>query len=793
MHVMALVIRGAPDALSEPEARQYHAFAQYLHGLLMTRIVPQSRVATSLCASDTFKLFSNNADKALIDHCLMEPEASCYVNSLFFGCGKGLKREQVEGLDSVEICAQVFAANQTASPPANVFWSNTVPAARMPMPTKKVNERNHQKFNPPHQSAFFYTDVVTKLQSSPGHKSHFGAVVNFLRTCGLHSDVSRYDVVLALLRPWAAAAGVELQSLHNALHRTGALAPDWARPIFNEMDQIDASMLQFAVNIEFRPNTWEYYAQAGLATDVLWLLVSQALYAVRWESTPEQRVAVVHTSNMSHAAHGLAYLFLHTSVPKSAVPACVAGRVLLSEPSLDPVDAGQALGIPYRAQLHVDVGFLNAAMREPRHMQVVSTAASTKVLLSKRVQMLDREKGDVGADVIQEYDLCPYPPESVAHMLPAVPSLMRAFRSMHRQFPELADYAGNKWVVAVRLFAATADAQALMHMPVALTEHALQEELPCVTFKHGLCFVLRILDGMAHVTPVALHELMPAYAEDPVWHEHSSFRALPLKPDQAALAFPAELLSYAMTSGLVLCDGVAKFRPPDILTEHKSDSDTEAIPFAFMPIIRFQALLLIELLEDSDDVRRSFSHCRRTYPETAQDTLTVAVLSTHPGSTQFLRNGHYHAQYLGADNAVCTAEIDYIFASQCLLRDGRQVFFTFTAAQYTHMLDTIADSRKNDHVRADRTFALHSAVPTRDGFALECFYTLSEQPRRHGLAHVVVQIAFLVKQHETQRDVGTIMYFDVNLFDENNKARLHILRPEEPAEVVPHFYWQRDF
>jgi hypothetical protein len=37
------------------------------------------------------------------------------------------------------------------------------------------------------------------------------------------------------------------------------------------------------------------------------------------------------------------------------------------------------------------------------------------------------------------------------------------------------------------------------------------------------------------------------------------------------------------------------------------------------------------------------------------------------------------------------------------------------------------------------------------------------------------------------------MYFDVNLFDENNKARLHILRPEEPAEVVPHFYWQRDF
>lgn len=789
MHVMALVIRGEVRTLTEAEARQYHAFAQYLHGLLMTALVPQSRVATSLSAFDMYRMFSNSADSQLIDRCTAMPEASCYVNSVFFS-SKILKRDAVEGLDSVEICAQVFAAQQAASPPATVFWSHAVPAARLPMPTKKVNERNHQKFNPPHQSAFFYTDVVAKLQTSPGHKSHFGAVVNFLRTCGLRSDVSRYDLIVALLRPWASAAGVDLQSLHNALHCTGALAPDWARPIFDEMQQIDATMLQFALNVDFKPNTWEYIVQVGLATDVLWLLVSQALYAVRWESTPEQRLAVVHTSNMSHAAHGLVYLFLHTSVPKSAVPACVAGRVLLSEPSLDPVDAGQALGVPYRAVLHVDAGFLNGAMREPRHMQVVSTAANTRALISKRVQMLDREKGDVGGDVVQEYDLCPYPPESVAHMLPLVPSLMRAFRSMHRQFPELAEYAGNKWVVAVRLFGAAADAQSLLHIPVALTEQALQEELPCVTFKHGLCFVLRILGGMAHVRPVALHDLLPAYSEDPVWFEHSSFRALPLAQDQVELSFPVELLSYAMTSGLVLCDGVAKFRPPDILTEHKTDSETQAIPFAFMPIIRFQAVLLIELLEDTDDVRRSFSHCRRTYPETAKDTLTVAVLNTHPESQQFLRNGHYHAQYVGADGAECGVELDYIFASQCLLRDGRQVFFTFTAAQYTHMLDTFADGRKNDHVRADRTFALDSAVPTRDGFALECFYTLSEQPRRHALTDVLVQIAFVVKQRAKQRDAGTVVYFDANLFDENNKSRLHIVRPEGPAEVVPHFYWE---
>jgi hypothetical protein len=84
-------------------------------------------------------------------------------------------------------------------------------------------------------------------------------------------------------------------------------------------------------------------------------------------------------------------------------------------------------------------------------------------------------------------------------------------------------------------------------------------------------------------------------------------------------------------------------------------------------------------------------------------------------------------------------------------------------------------------------------VPTRDGFTLECFYTLSDQPCRDRLADVMVQIAFVVKQQTKEHDVGKIMYFEVNLFDKNNKSRLHIIRPEEPSETVPHFYWQTDF
>jgi hypothetical protein len=211
-----------------------------------------------------------------------------------------------------------------------------------------------------------------------------------------------------------------------------------------------------------------------------------------------------------------------------------------------------------------------------------------------------------------------------------------------------------------------------------------------------------------------------------------------------------------------------------------------------MPIIRFQALLLLELLDQTHDVRRCYPNYKRAYPETEEATLTVAVLNTRPGSSEFMRIGRYHVEYFDTDATACQAEPDFIFTSQCLLRDGRHVFYTFTAAEYTHMLDTIADNHKNKHVRADRKFALEKTVPTRDGFTLECFYTLSDQPYREKLEEVMVQIAFVVKEKNKPQEVGTIMYFDVNLFDHNKKARLHIITPEEPSTVVANFYWQTD-
>ena len=81
---------------------------------------------------------------------------------------------------------------------------------------------------------------------------------------------------------------------------------------------------------------------------------------------------------MNNAAQALLFLYMHTSLPKAAVPTCVDAGVLLSEPSQVPKKCGEPICVPYRPRLHVDSqdngsGFLNGAMREPRHMRIVET------------------------------------------------------------------------------------------------------------------------------------------------------------------------------------------------------------------------------------------------------------------------------------------------------------------------------------------------------------------------------------------------------------------------------------
>ena len=793
MHVMALVIRGHEAQLSVADRQQYYAFASYLHDKLLKAVVGVPSLGSSFSQLAINKLIDANTDNATVQACCGGTPASAFLCDTFFQA-MPQKREKLDANPSVsQILSAAYAPTQavtTEDEKARCFWSHAGPATRIPIPNNKTNDRNHRQFQALNECPRFYNDLRHKLRSQPDRDSNFGVIVNFLRTCNTPLECSRYDLVMALLRPWADAADVQLDSLHNALQTPDGLAEHWARPIFNDQQQIDASMLEWAVRLVFR-SQWEYSTHIGLAVDVLWLLVSQALFAREFHSTQTERVSVVHTRNMSGSAQALLSLYLHTSVPKAAIPACVGGGVTLSEPSNVPGQTGDAICVPYHPQLHVDsgssgTGFLNTTMRQPQHMRVVASTDGPR-LVSRYIQLLDRDTNDIGTDVLAEWELCPFPPESVAHMLATMPSLMRTFRRMLQQYPALTDIAECQWVVAMRLFGTSADASALATLPASLTMHALDEELACVTYKHGFCFVLRVDGTRFCLTPVAVDTMFVQHVVCPKLLAHSTFAPLPLATGCRELCFPVHDLSHAMAGGLVLHNGLVEYRPPPIFGATVEPSGVP-VPFTFMPLLRFQCLLMLELVDETHSHAGDYPLGRRPYPETRAAQLTVAVLDTHPETSTFLLNGQYHVRYhdnLGIEGA---ATVDYIFASQCMLSDGRAVFYTFTAAQFEALLrDVTSDTREclNPHVNVDLRFVPDPAAHEtyEDGFALHCHYTFSHGPQTATLAGdkgVRVRIAFTVAYGSVPQQRLAVLYADVPLFDAAHNSRLHIHAPDMP-------------
>jgi hypothetical protein len=158
-------------------------------------------------------------------------------------------------------------------------------------------------------------------------------------------------------------------------------------------------------------------------------------------------------------------------------------------------------------------------------------------------------------------------------------------------------------------------------------------------------------------------------------------------------------------------------------------------------------------------------------------------------------DGHYHIRYHDSLAAQCEATVNYNFASQCMLCDGRSVFFTFTAAQFQQLLDAVhsPDSAcDNSHVDANRSFAPELNLLPQDTFALQCHYTFSHQPRAHNLggeSGTHVRIAFEVQEVDDRHKQNTVMYADVALFDSDHTSRLHLHKPAFCTTVAHFILW----
>lgn len=786
LDILALVVSGNESQLTTVERQRYYEFASFLNDKLYGSLVPSITLVRNMSPTQIAQALACTHDRDLLHAQSQSSPPSVYICDAFFKSPPQRPKHDANPCDMEHNVSIAFAATQvinaTNDTRARLFWTHAGPGTRIPIPHNKSNDRNHRHFAALNECPFFYNEVRRKIQSSAERTSNFGVLINFLRTCKAPSDMSRYDLICKLLEPWARETDVCLQAMHNALRDNS----DWKQPIINQRTTIDVKMLEWALKLSFTPNL-QLETTTGLAVDVLWLVVSQALYAGEWVCSPTERVAVVHTRNMSNAAQALVYLYLHTSIPKALVPKCNDGGVVLSEPSHIVSKAGEAIVIPYRPLLHVDsgadgTGFLNMAMRDTKQMRVIRTRTDGPLLLSRLIQLLERETNDIGMDLIEAFEICPFPPESVAHMIPAMPSLMIAFRRMHMQYPYLATFAESQWALATRMFGSAGNIETLAYLPVALTEHALDETVPCFTYKHGFCFVLQIDGDLVRLTSVDINVTLKPSFDDETLRAYSTFKPLPLAQGASDVSFPAEQLSYAMSGGLVLIDNVACYRPPAMLRDATESQEGAALPFAFMPLVRFQVLLMLELnsLEAASEIDI------RPYQETEETQLTVAVLNTHKDSSDFLRDGYYGIRFYDFRHAhISERNIDYISASQCMLRDGRSIYYTFNSQQFAELVQYIGDkdcSCLNRDVPIGVKFKPESQHET---FALKCHYTLSHQPRCDDFSKTRVRIVFNLLKLAWQRDKVTLVCADVPLFDNRGCSRLHVLEPVD-YPIVTH-------
>ena len=163
----------------------------------------------------------------------------------------------------------------------------------------------------------------------------------------MSTDCSRKDLLQALLWPYMQRRGIRRRFLANA-DWTAPILGDQALPAFRFgcMPQASTSPTSTSPNSTSptSPGSMQHTSrglEVVLATDVVWLIISQGLFAAEWAVTAHGHSVVVHLRNLASATLALLGVLIHTKIEKAAIPAN-NGHLVLSHPSPVMRDGGDA-------------------------------------------------------------------------------------------------------------------------------------------------------------------------------------------------------------------------------------------------------------------------------------------------------------------------------------------------------------------------------------------------------------------------------------------------------------------
>ena len=786
LHVLALAGNDRLIDASITEKDHYHAFCEFLCRKLFSDSVTKQSLLHTLDHTDT-RPVAEGQPSAVHDArnyhvASASNQNTTYLSSAFFDADphvfpiddSGSKRDAA-GNRKQNVREQVaawYAEHQTVGAPnTRDFWKHAVQGTRLPQ--HSATGEMKLQFRDPNSCYKWHLAAHDNLDNAQG------VVIAFLALCNMKPLCSRRELLERIMQPHFAAYPRDRRLFQGAVQTAAVESPFWNENIIDSHSKrVTNKMFSWCVRV----NQAQTGLEVAVATDVLWVILGQALFAGEWGEADGTKSVVVHNRNLANAAEVLVFLFMHTKMPIAYVPVN-GGGVVLSEPSHVLKNKNAPARIPFHPALHVDTDAAgNTFLARSRHpstctlespiYSVVCTHEDVPVAVLEPIVA----RNALNHNKVHLYQLSPYPPECTAHMLPYLQQLQDADEAFRAKTP-MHPHADCTWPLSTRLLGRSITPENSMHLPVCLPQQCMHEEIPCFTYRDGFTFVLKFRDDMFHVIPVDVLSVAPDYYGD------VAFTALLVTPGTANFAPSA--LAYTIRQGLQMrADRVFLHHPPTGDAEALG-SDCRSLPFVMSPVVRYEALVLLNRRSCSGGALQSFGQ----HAAATREQLAIGVLRKHAATGTYLERGHYCLHSFDAEQNLAMQEnIDFTFVHRCMLMDGHVVYWSMTQADYADLLGGLYAASKNDHIR-DRAFTLDHDDRSADLLFVQCFYTVAHHAPAE-LQHVKIQVMFIIKDKNAFTDNDATAFYDVSLFDANFDLKVHVMPPEDVSLVVTHFVFE---
>jgi hypothetical protein len=781
LHILASVAQRQERRLSNQELETYHQFAEFLVNAIcrdkvMQKCIPQAFSEDGLRKLAMAKTVLNSAFAKIVDPD-DENMPTAFLAHTFFDVDSRVNPIQEEksaestSNPTSELMAAWFAQQQAYAQTekdsvGDQFWSNAVEGCGMPQPTSSSNTAgNSSSFMKPQNCYKWYEGVMQNVGNA------HGVIQKLIQVCDMDEDASRLDMLLAILRVYFDKHPGQQSRFMQEISHNGVQSPAWTSPIIDQETKLATGDV-FTWTVRPKKQAQQTQSnhiiynglQVSMATDVLFVLLGQAMFAAEWKKSPIHNQIVVHTRNMANAAQVLIFLMLHTAIPMAYVPAH-NGVVVLSEPSHNREHNNRPVMVEYRSYLHINHSegehcFIDTKNRNPKRYAKIKSCHGVELALHKQ-----HLKANSLSHSSKKSELFTYPPESMAHILPYVEHLRDAILS-HCLKKTPHPFADSSFAFAILEYGRFITAEHVMHIPSTLTECAAKEEIPCLTWRHGFMFVLSVRGKTT-----SLHPVTPTHPDD-----DDRYGQLPLSEDY--ISFPTKHLSYAIAHGLVLEDEAVRFQPAPCGAKQEY---TPSLPFLMFPIIQFDTLLLLKLGTSLETFGKD--------PTNTYEDLTIGLLSKHQDTNTYLQHGHHCVQYYDTNREPVVDTVDFLFVSRCMLMEGNELFLKLPLEDLPEMLQQMHDSSENDHLK-NRKFGLDSddMMDSHTHIIIKCFYSLCPDKHSTTLQDKTIRVLFAVQKQDTHE--CTFVIHDTKLFNDDFICNFHIMPPKDETMLLLHFVWK---